>query len=109
MADEYQQQADRADSIADQTTDESLKATLREAAKEYRSKAVAYALFRDDTQVTRTYPSKEEVFRAALLEGLIPAMQAADQSQTLPADYHIKKIEQSYSPQPNWKPPTETT
>jgi hypothetical protein len=99
MANEYQKQADRTDNIADQTTDESLKATHREAAKEYRSKPAAYALFRDGTQVTRTYSSKEEVFRAALLEGLIPAMQAADQFQTLPANYRIEKVEQRHNPQ----------
>jgi len=91
MANEDQEQADRADGIADQSADESLKTTLREAAKAYRSKSVAYALFRDDTQVTPTYSSKQEVFQAALLEGLIPAVQAAARSQTLTADYRIEK------------------
>lgn len=48
---------------------------------------------------------KEEVFRAALLVGLIPALQAADQSQVLPADHRIEEVEQVYDPQPDWKPP----
>jgi hypothetical protein len=100
MTTEHQKQADRADDIADQTADEHLKATLRQAAEEYRSKSTAFALFRGGTQVTGTYSSKEEVFRAALLEGLIPAMQADDQVQMLPADHSIEKVEQSYDPQP---------
>ena len=59
------------------------------------------------TQLTRSYSSREEVFRAALLEGLIPAVQADDRSQPLPADYRIEKAEQIYEPQPDWKLPRE--
>jgi hypothetical protein len=44
-----QKQADRAERIADQTVDDSMKGILRDAAKDYREKAkgetAAYALF----------------------------------------------------------------
>lgn len=96
MTDEYNKRADRADGIADQTTDKSLRATLRDAATEYRSKVEAYALFRGNTQLTGAYPTKDEVFRAALLEGIIPALQTADEAHQLPADHHIEKIERTH-------------
>lgn len=107
MVNDYHNQADRADTIADQTIDESLKATLREAAKEYRSKVAAYALFRGNSQLTRTYASREEVLQAAVLEGLIPAKQGADQIQTLPDDHSIKQVEQIYGSRPDWKHPRD--
>ena len=63
----------------------------------------AYALFRGNSQLTATYPTKDDVFRAALLEGLIPAIHTADGSQKLPADHCIKKVELSYDAQPDLK------
>jgi hypothetical protein len=64
---------------------------------------------RGDTQLARTYPTEQEVLRAALAEGLIPEMQTTDESgaQVLPSGYHIEKVEQPYEPQPDWKLPRE--
>jgi hypothetical protein len=108
-----QKQADRADSIADQTVDESMKEILRDAAGDYREEAgekpSAYALFRGDTRLARTYRTEQEVIRAALSEGLIPEMDPPAESgaQVLPSGYHIEKVEQPYEPQPDWKLPRE--
>ena len=91
-----QRQAERAENIADQTVDDALKQTLRDAGAEYREEArekPMYALFRGHTQLAGTFPTKQEVLEAALAEGLV-------QSETLPAGYSIERVEQSYDPQP---------
>ena len=99
-------QADRADSIADQTVDDSMKEILQDAAKDYREEVTeerkTYALFRGDTQLAGTYLTEREALTAALAQGLIPEMQAADEKggQVLPAGYRIEKLEQPYEPQP---------
>jgi hypothetical protein len=59
-----------------------------------------YALFRSDTQVAGTFPTVQEVIKAAIAEGLIVEAQ-------LPADYHIERVEETYDPQPGWKLPKE--
>ncbi len=106
-----QKQADRADSIADQTVDDSMKDSLRNAAKDYREEAkggqTAYALFRGETRLAGTYPTKQDVLRAALSEGLIPELEPTDDRQDLPSGYHIEEVEQPYDPQPDWKLPRE--
>jgi hypothetical protein len=111
--DSLQNQADRAENIADQMVDDALKETFLGAAKEYREKAAqetkTYALFKGGTQLTGTFPSEQETLMAALAQGLVPGMQTADQSaaQRLPADYHIEQVEEPYEPQPDWKLPRE--
>jgi hypothetical protein len=102
-----QKQADRAENIAEQTVDDALKDTLRDAAREYREKAkqeVSYALFRGDTRLSQTFPTEEEVLKAALAEGLIPE---ASGTEILPPGYRIAPVEQPYDPQPDWNLPRE--
>jgi hypothetical protein len=71
-----------------------------------------YALFKGTTQVAGTFPTEGECLKAALADGLISgvqAAQAADESgaqaltQILPADYHIERVQEPYDPQPDWK------
>jgi hypothetical protein len=68
-----------------------------------------YALFRGKTQLARTFPTEQEVWQAALREGLITDLPVADEAggQVLPAGYHIEQIEETYEPQPDWKLPRE--
>ena len=101
-----QKQAARADNIADQTVDEALKETLRDAANEYREDAKetgGYALFHGDTQLAGTFPTEQDVLKAALAEGLVPEMQPAEPGgQILPPGYHIENVKH-YDPQPELK------
>jgi hypothetical protein len=96
-------QANRADGIADQTVDDALKETLRDAAKEYREKAVrsesaeqnGYALFAGEKQIGNVFASEKEVWEAALIEGLITDVPVADEAggQILPKGYHVERVE----------------
>ncbi|MBV8926144.1 MAG: hypothetical protein JOZ74_12330 [Bradyrhizobium sp.] len=69
-----------------------------------------YALFKGKTQLAGTFPTEQEVVKAALAEGLVPELELADAagaSQRLPAHYHIEAVEEPYDPQPDWKLPRE--
>jgi hypothetical protein len=73
-----------------------MKEALRKAAEEYRREAEEpngmYALFRDKTQLGKTYASEKEVWEAALTEGLVTDIPVADGAggQVLPIGYHSK-------------------
>jgi hypothetical protein len=95
-------QAENAERHADQTADEEMKAALKKAAEHYRDEAAApYALFRGQTQLGQTYASHEEVWKAALAEGLVT------EHERLPAGYRIQQVAEPYDPQPEWKLPNE--
>ncbi|HET7889535.1 MAG TPA: hypothetical protein VFL62_25165 [Bradyrhizobium sp.] len=68
-----------------------------------------YALFRGKTQLARTYPTEQEVWQAALREGLIDDVPVADEAggQVLPAGFHIQQVEENYEPQADWKLPRD--
>ena len=68
-----------------------------------------YALFRGKTQLARTYPTEQEVWQAALREGLVADLPVADEAggQVLPPGYHVEKVDECYEPQPDWKLPRE--
>lgn len=127
-----QKQADRAENIADQIVDDVLKETLRDAATEYRKKAndedrhsteealsvesptgpapgedvPMFALFEGETQLGGTFTTEKEVWEAALIEGLVTDVPVADEAggQILPRNYHVKRVQNSYDPRPDWKP-----
>lgn len=103
-----QRQADRAESIADQTADDA-RDYRKEASREPSSERASYALFRGGTQLARTYSTEEQAMSAALSEGLIAEMPRAGEpgARILPPEYRIEKVEQPYEPQPDWKLPRE--
>jgi hypothetical protein len=65
-----------------------------------------YALFQGKTQLGGTFATEKEVWEAALIEGLVTDLPVADQEggQILPLGYQVKEIEETYDPQPAWKP-----
>jgi hypothetical protein len=68
-----------------------------------------YALFRDKTQLGKTYSTEQEVWDAALAEGFVTDVPVADEAggQVLPAGYHVEQIAENYDPRPDWKLPRE--
>ncbi|VIO75396.1 hypothetical protein CI1B_59010 [Bradyrhizobium ivorense] len=64
-----------------------------------------YALFRGKTQLGRSFPTEKEVWEAALIDGLVANVPAADEAggRILAADYHVERVGE-YEPQPDWKP-----
>ncbi|VIO73928.1 hypothetical protein [Bradyrhizobium ivorense] len=64
-----------------------------------------YALFRGKTQLGRSFPTEKEVWEAALIDGLVTNVPAADEAggRILTADYHVERVGE-YEPQPDWKP-----
>ena len=69
-----------------------------------------YALFRDKTQLARTFPTEQEVWQAALREGLITDLPVADEAggEILPLGYHVEQVKENNDPQPEWKLLRET-
>jgi hypothetical protein len=65
-----------------------------------------YALFQGETQLGGTFATAKEVWEAALIEGLITDVPVADAEGglILPRGYQVRKVEQRYDPQPDWKP-----
>jgi hypothetical protein len=66
-----------------------------------------YALFRGKTQLAKTYSTEQEVWQAALREGLITDLPVADEAggQVLPPGYHVEQVAEDYEPQADWKLP----
>ena len=65
-----------------------------------------YALFQGETQLGGTFATEKEVREAALIEGLVTDVPVADAEggQILPRGFQVRKVEQRYDPQPDWKP-----
>ncbi len=55
---------------------------------------MAYALFDRDRQIGKALPTEEEVWKQALLAGLISDVPVADEEggQVLPIGYHVKEV-----------------
>lgn len=53
-----------------------------------------YALFEGDRQIGSPFPSEKEVWKAALIEGLVTDVPVADEEggQLLPSGYHVERI-----------------
>jgi hypothetical protein len=73
---------------------------------EMRKEGLMYALFRDKTQLGKTFSTEKEVWEAALAEGLVSDIPVADEAggQVLPIGYHVVQLAEDYDPQPDWKP-----
>jgi hypothetical protein len=68
-----------------------------------------YALFDGKRQIGSAFPTEKEVWEAALIDGLVTDVPVADEAggQILPSGYHVERIEERYSPKPDWKLPRE--
>lgn len=68
-----------------------------------------YALFEGNKQIGNPFTTEKEVWEAALIEGLVTDVPAADEEggRSLPAGYHVERIEETFDPRPGWKLPAE--
>ena len=68
------------------------------------SEAHSYALFDGDKQIGNSFPTKKEVWKAALIEALVTDVPVADEEggQVIPKGYRVKRID--YDAQPIGNP-----
>jgi hypothetical protein len=55
-----------------------------------------YTLFEGNKQIGNPFPTEKEVWEAALIEGLVTDVPAADEEggQVLPKGYHVKPVDE---------------
>jgi hypothetical protein len=53
-----------------------------------------YALFEGDRQIGNPFPTEKEVWKAALIEGLVTDVPVADEEsgQVIPMGYHVERV-----------------
>jgi hypothetical protein len=53
-----------------------------------------YALFEGDRQIGNPFPTTEEVWKAALIQGLVDDIPVADEQggQVIPKGYHVEPV-----------------
>lgn len=53
-----------------------------------------YALFKDDRQIGNPFPTEKEVWKSALIEGLVTDVPVADEEggQVIPKGYHVEHV-----------------
>lgn len=68
-----------------------------------------YALFEGDRQIGSAFPTEKEVWKAALIEGLVTDVPVADEEggQVIPIGYHAAKVEEAHDPRPDRKLPRD--
>jgi len=68
-----------------------------------------YALFDHDKRVGEPMPTELEAWKQALEAGLISDLPVADEEggQVLPPGFHVRQLDESFAPRPDWKLPKE--
>jgi hypothetical protein len=56
-----------------------------------------YALFEGKKQIGRAFPTEKEVWKAALITGLVTDVPVADEEggQILPGGYHVERVDEA--------------